>query len=199
MSDTAFAEAARPRPRVILRLPLMPYSLGHEIILQSQENLILAPEGYFNKYAPEIQCSALIKAVLVCSRTWQQNSKPDKWLNLWGWTIRNQNFPLAIADFRNYRTEGSSFPKIKPAEDANEGRTLGASFLSRLTDYASSRFGSDCFDQPLGMLQWMYFAEAEQNGSCRIENERERQIREEIEAAQAEYARKHKKEDGCQP
>ena len=48
MSSIVFADALRPSPVRILRLPMRPYSLGHELILLQQRNplLFLTPDEF---------------------------------------------------------------------------------------------------------------------------------------------------------
>ncbi len=189
MSDKAFADSARPRPSTILRIPLLPYSLGHEITLLASANLLLLPDEDFNGVEIELQVSSIIRAVSTCSRTWKQNQAADKWVKLWLWTIRNADYRLAIADFRNYRTEGSTFPRCrsKECEDSqSKGRSLGSPFLARLAAYGEKVFGERAYDMPLGQLQWMYFADMEAEGSVHVENAEEKATREQLADAMTE-------------
>jgi hypothetical protein len=188
MSDMAFADAARPTPWNILRIPLLPYSLGHELLLIRSRNLLLLEPAEFGKLRRHEQVAAVMRAVMICARSWEENKQADKWLGLWTWRIRRENFSLAIADFRNYRREGATMPTLNRNQDPeSKGRELGSPYLARLTAYAASCFGQGCYDQPLGQLQWMYFAEMERDGCVEVENASERQIREEIEQHQADY------------
>lgn len=188
MNDLAFADAARPTPPRILRLPLLPYSIGHELLLQAARNPILGGPEFLAEFDPAQRRKAILRAVLVCSRNWSQNRQPERWLSLWDWTIRRHDTDLSIAEFRAYRDAGSSCPEIKPS-DNGDGRPLGAPLMARLLSFSAARFGAAAYDQPLGMLQWMFYAWAEFKGACRVENATERQIREEIAEHQAQYAR----------
>lgn len=192
----AFAEATRPRPRRILRVPLLPYSIGHELILQQRKNPLLY-EG-FPLIPEKEQHIAIIEAVLICSRTWEQNSKPERGLKIWLWLIRKDNFKKAAIEFMQYRADGSSCPRIAPPDREDDGRALGAPFHCRVLAYAAPIFGKAVFDKALGMLQWMYFAWAESEGQCRIENDFERQVREETEQIQSDYDREQREKKEAQ-
>lgn len=197
MSDQAFADATRPAPdrdgkcRIILRLPMLHFSLGHELLLIRERNLILFAEEGFKELPPNAQAKAIIRAVLICSRSWEENKRPVRFLWAWEWATRkygHKEYGQAIDQFREYREGGSTFPKIVPEND-QDGRKLGAPYLARLSAFACQCFGEAGFDMPLGMLQWMYFARAEADGACRIENSLERKVREEMAQHEADYAR----------
>jgi len=101
-------------------------------------------------------------------------------MTLWGWMISRADFDEAIFDFNAYRKAGTMFPKIhtdKPCEPEN---AMGSPHLACIYDYASARFGIDAFDQPLGALQFGYFAFLESKGMIQIQNEHYRQIDAEI-------------------
>jgi hypothetical protein len=189
MNILAFADAARPARSVILGLLMLDYSIGHEIILLRQRNELVC--GGFEQLSEPGQRTAIIRAVLVCSRDWRQ--KPHRWLRLWGWMIRKADFALAVADFRNYRAAGTTFPNILPAKE--ESRELGSPFLARLIAFAGFNY-----DAPLGMLLWSFYAGAEAEGCCMVENETERQIRGQIrdEITQHEADYKNEQEAKCQ-
>lgn len=198
MKELAFAEAARPRPPVILRVLLRPYSLGHEIILMEEQNALLASKELFESFPVENQIASVMRAALVCSKSWEENQRRDKWTRLWGWMIRNDDFKQAAEDFRSYRETGSTAPNVLPPSD-NSGRELGAAFLARITLFAVKLFGDGAYDKPFGWLQWLYLTECESEDSLRIENRLERQIREEEAEIREEYAKEQKeKEAKCQ-
>ena len=204
MNELAFAAATLPAPRRILRLSLLPYSVGHELILQAGQNPLLDSEDSFNKLTLKEQCGAIIRAVQVCSRTWAQNKRPDKWLKLWGWLIRNEDFALAIAEFRIYRMEGTLFPRFADSrfsKDTGDGRALGAPPAASLLNFAITRFDNP-FDVPLGLLQFLYFSQMEFEGNCRIENATEREAREQFDKHESDILREQAeakaKGDACQ-
>lgn len=188
--DLAFADSVQPASQTILRLPMLPYSIGHELRLLQQRNPLLLPESDFDSLLAKDQRLAIIRAALVCSQTWQQNQKLHRWLNLWGWLIRNSDFALAIAEFRNYRHAGTTMPTL--AEPDEKGREMGSPHTARILHFALSLYGLDAYDAPLGQLQWMYFSAAEAQGNCKVENSTERQIRDEVAQHRADYEREQK-------
>lgn len=201
MHDLAFADAARPAPRRILRLPMRPYGIGHELILQSRRNpLVCLTHEEFNHLPVAQQISAAITAALVCYRTWDENSKRERNLRLWGWFIRNTDWPLTIADFRNYRNEGSICPRITEDQfsdmpsESDGSRSFGSPFLARLINFLSSRPASilhhqpmlnPIMDYPLGLAAFEYFASGEEQGRVQVENTSEQETRESFEKNQA--------------
>lgn len=180
-------------------MPMLDYSIGHDILLHRINSPFLSEN--FIELPDSIKREALIQAVIICSRTWEQNRKPERWLRLWLWLVKHDDFNRALYEFFEYRAEGSTCPRIMPPEDDEKGRSLGAPFHARVLAFAAPIFGQSVFDKPLGMLQWMYFAWAESEGQCRVENDFERQVREELEQHRADYEReqREKKEaNGCQ-
>lgn len=190
MHDSAFAEAARPTRCSILRLPLLDYSIGHELLLFRQNNPLLFTKEGFDSITPDAQCAAVIRGVLICSRTWSENKKAHKWLRVWNWFNRNADFPLAIAEFRNYRESGSSFLP-SPSEIADdiangekkEGRRLGSPFMARLYNFVCALpdreikvHGESAFDFPMGFATHLYFSHLEVEGSLKVQNENELDI-----------------------
>jgi hypothetical protein len=202
MHDLALADAARPAPVRILRLPMFPYSIGHEITLLSQRNPLLFD-------APLKQpMTAIIQAALICSRTWRQQGRRERNMRLWGWLIRKSDPNAEIAAFHAYRAAGSSCPPSPTQENyeiANgleheeQGRAFGGSHLARLLAYAATvhrALGHETpYDVPMGLANHLYLSELELAGNVRIENEREAQVRIEMEQHKADIA----KEKQCQP
>ena len=106
----------------------------------------------------------------------------------------------AIEDFLNYRHAGSSFPR-GPSKDvvtilndmegkSNDGggRFLGSPFLCRLYNFICKMpeseiriHGETAFDFPMGLGAFLYMAHLEQEGSAQVENEKEAEMRKEIE------------------
>lgn len=193
MQETLFADAARPATAVILRLRLLDYSIGHEILLQRQRNpLVTLSWEDFNKLKLTEQITALLRAVLVCSQTWEQNKKPQKWVWLWSWLNRKENYPLAIADFFNYRLSGSTFPVTTKLGESEAGRRFGGPLLARVIDKVAPLYGRETMDCPLGFSYWLYFSAMEAEGCVKIENQEERQTREEVDRALQEALEERK-------
>ena len=160
--DLAFAGAARPTPVVILGLPMLPYSLGHELTLAAQMNPVLADPASFASLDPLDQAVALTRAACVCACTWQElNPGPftfrgwfRNWLFLraWRWKQfglfrrKRPSYEVAAVQMAVYRRDGSTFPAaadpsiVKIArhlagaakEDDTPGRKLGGPHNARV-------------------------------------------------------------------
>jgi hypothetical protein len=176
MNEPGFADAARPLPVLVLRLRMLPYSIGHELLLRQSKNPLLGSLDAFNNLPLVEQCSALILAALICSRSWKEMDAPFKRNRLWGWLIKwGCNWDLEASNFLAYRVMGSTLPRVLPPDKDQDGRVPGGDYLARLLPFVNFNF--DC---PLGLAHWVYFCHLEANGEgqCRIENEVEREVRE---------------------
>lgn len=209
MHDCAFADSARQAPVKILGLPMLPYSIGHEILLLAQRNALLF-HGFELLPATD-QRAAIIRAVLICYRTWNQNQIPEKHIRLWGLLIlRKADFPVEIASWLNYREAGVATPPA-PTQEAYEiaagvqhedaGRQPGSPALARLLAYAtrlSDKLGFETpYDMPYGMANTMYLSELEMDGTARIENYRE--LEERIAMARHRAEIEKERREKCQP
>jgi len=200
MHDLAFADAARPTRVACLRLPLCDYSLGHELLLQRELNpILLLPADQFNALPLEEQILSLNRAVLLCSQTWRQNIKPPWFWRLWLWRIKTENYPLALADFRNYLAAGRALlPRPTDEADAiangerdDKGRGFGAPFLAQLYNYMvahHARIWPEPWDVPYALAAALYFTHLETEGTWRIENLRESEIKTEMDGHRAAVA-----------
>lgn len=168
MIDCAFADASRPARCVIARLPMLDYSIGHELLLLRNRNpLVLISLAEFDKLSKPQQIFSIIQAVMICSRTWAENKKPFRWQRLWEWTSRRTDWPLAIAEFRNYRAQGSTMPLTRSPKES-EGRSLQGPHLARVLTCVGFSL-----DIPLGLAQWMYCCEMERQGAMRIKGDKD--------------------------
>jgi len=186
MHDAAFADATRPTPVVCLKLPLREYSIGHELLLLRRRNpLLWSSEADFNEMPVVDQRAAVVESVWICANTWRQNC--GEWfaglkLRIWCRRLKKENFPLAVADFRNYLREGQSFPRLTPPDEKDSGRELGSPLLARLYHFVAINYKvREPLDFPLGMAHWLYFSALETAGQAQVENRMEQQIREETE------------------
>ena len=196
MQSAAFAAATRPTLRKILRCWLQPYSLGHELLLIAENNPLLWVTEYFDTLPVEQRCFAILRAVPICSRTWEENHRPDRNLRLWHWLIRKCDMLKACQEFRDYRNAGTTCPQMKKG-DRPESEHDGSPFTAQLLAYGASVFGDSVFDKPMGMLQWMYFAQLEREGDCKVKNAFQLQLEAETRQHQEDYAREQK-EKQCQ-
>lgn len=205
MHDLAFADSARPEPVRVLRLPMLPYSIGHEITLLAQRNPLLF--DLFGQFSDADRRSALVRACLVCHRTWRQQYRHEQNMRLWAWLISKADLAAETEKWLAYRQAGTSSPPQPSQEDyeiangiQNEepGRAFGGSHLARVLAYVAPihrSFDAETpFDVPLGMANHLYLSGLEMAGNARIENVREAQVRLEMEGHRAAI----EKEKQCQ-
>lgn len=137
MHEIAFADAARPTQVVCLRLPLRPFTIGHQILLHKEANpLACLSRDAFNQLTIAQQIAALQRAVLICARNWadQETLPPNfrHWQRLIGYPVltwfgktlippwhRTPDWPVEIAEFRNY-LEAADFSFPGPTTQADE-------------------------------------------------------------------------------
>jgi hypothetical protein len=206
MHDLAFADAARPTPVVVLKLPLRDYSLGHELLLlQSRNPLLCASETEFNDLPHRNQVMAIRNAVWICSNTWEQNE--FEWFSaskakIWSWLSKRSNIPLAIAEFRNYLATGRQLLPTPSVDDylaANgispehrpEGRCYGRPWLAGLYNFIAPQWrGSNSpWNCGFGFAGMLYQAHLESVGGYFIENDRELETRLEMAEHREHFAR----------
>jgi hypothetical protein len=164
MHDAQFAAAARPARCVILGLPMLPYSIGHEITLVAKCNALVFSDS---DKVPEYELrTALIQAADICSQGWHEyedNSlsiasnphwyqlrlliKKIRFLKAWGkWmkVVERFNFEDEKAKFIEYRKIGSDFPPIPTDEHykmangeefGENSRSYGSSYFARLINF----------------------------------------------------------------
>ena len=189
--EVAFVDSVVQAPVKVLGLNLRCYSIGMEVLLIRQRNPLAISTGQeFSVFKPEDQCAAIQNAALICYRSWGENQRPEKWVRLWLWRIRNMDHGQAITDFLNYRMAGSSFPP-GPSEaarrvmkaDREDARLLGSPFLCRLYGFISGlpkreirAFGSSAWDFPLGFASFLYMSHLEVEGAYQVENTKEAKI-----------------------
>ena len=193
MHEFAFTDAAIPTPVECLNVPLAPYSVRHEmILLRHRSPFLCQSETEFNALTHPEQVFAIMLAVQTCAakRIW------FPWL--WRKFIRREDYPLAIAEFRNYLAAGRALlPALSSANKADAdayemanngekmiaGRALGAPLLAQLINYGIREFRlsyDDVLDTPLAHLANLYFAHLESNGCMFIENGAEADARAEL-------------------
>jgi hypothetical protein len=205
MHDFAFSDAVQPDKYQILGLNLRDYTIGHEILLFRHRNAIVAPKEHFDLLPASQQRLALIRAVTVCARTWEENQKPFKWLNLWLWRNRNANISVGIADFRNYRASAQYVlpsPDLQVDYAANgprqEGRSAGSPLTAQLINFISEKsYCKNPFNFPFSLALFLYLAHLEAEGNIKIENHKEMTWRLETEKHLADIEREQK-EAACQ-
>jgi hypothetical protein len=210
MNDLAFADCARPTPVAILRLALMPYSLGHEVLLLKERNpFVMCHVEQFSDLPLEQQIYAVKRAALICSQGWRSNHGRQKWLRLWGWLTSKSDYALAIAEFRNYLNEGRMLPsppsrhavEVLYGKEDEKGRAMGSPLAAQLYNYVCANLGkfnvtpATAWDAPYSLAGMLYFAELESAGQIRIENAAEAGEQAELEKIQREI----EEEQAAQP
>ena len=207
--ELLFADAARPPAAVVLRLPLRPYSLGHELILLQERNPLLFDESAFADLPAADQRRAVIRAALICARRWTEQDELPPNLRAWQQLLEKHppNYPLEIAHWRIYfNAAHTCFPAPDPRADdicsgsggyepmtALRGRPLGAPHLARLINFVTERDLATrlcgcavAFDVPYGLANSLYAAHSEAEGGIRIESAAEQQAKAEWDKIVAE-------------
>lgn len=190
MHELPFADAVRPTAVSVLHLPLRPYSVGHELILLSRRNpLVLLSTAEFAKLPGEEQRMAVIFAADCCCQSWAEYHAEynclqrwrinRKWAQ-WSAAIAGADFPLAIADWRNYRAAGAdAFPTEEMPNTGAEFRYFGQPELASLLNWLTITCGLtelQAFDYPLGLARMRRLAWLECDGNVRIQNATEAEI-----------------------
>jgi hypothetical protein len=166
-------QALIPGPAHILGLPMKPYSIGHELLIQTE------PE---NKSIEQ----SLARACVICSNTWEENRNLDRDIlilfKFWIWKKRVRrnkwNADLESLKFAAYRANGSlAFPISDRVDPSRErGPTPGTPFLLQLHQFMVIHFRlkeHEAWDYPYGMaiLNWTCYWE--QQGKMRVKNAQE--------------------------
>jgi len=172
MHAAAFARAAVPTPSIILKLPLRPYSVGHALWLE-EENNPLAGDTEGRK----VQARHIIEAVWICSSTWRElqamHAERLALVKHWIWRrrARREDLAVAVVDFQNYRRNGSTFPPAESLEGG--GRVAGSPVLARVIQFLIQRMGqteAQAMDYPLGLAYWHFAVHQETEGGLKILN-----------------------------
>ena len=211
MNQFLFADAIHPKQVRILRLPMEKYSIGHEMLLLSERNaLVNLSEADFNNIPLADKIFAVMRAVLICSRPYAQYNRRHRWLRTWQFLLSGHDFTEAINSFRQYRADGSVYPPM-PTKDEDamanggrdkEGRMLGGDLMPALCSFMADKVSAlgfkTIYEIPYGMALQIYFVELEKEGRIKIQNDRERQVRDELAQAMKEIA-EERKAARCQP
>jgi len=174
MHEDIVRRAAMPIPRVVLGLLLKPYSIGHELLIQTGPKF-------------ETVEGALAGAVWLCANTWQENTRLrfDLFarLKIFLWRVRSCRCDMAQETLKlaEYRDEGSlEFPLSDVRlPDAPSGRMCGASFLFSLHQWVRLNFHlkeDEAWDYKFGLAKIHWMADQEERGLLRIQNEHEVQF-----------------------
>lgn len=173
--EGAFLHAALPEPVTILRHPLQPYSLGHEIILRRIGSPFLAASGRFTE---EEWKAKFFTAIFVCSRSWTAATAGllDEALPKYFLKMRKVagKFDLQskIGEFIDYLRAGRTCPEYRKIRKRGfDTVTLDTPLLARLHFFAVSECGmsnAEAMDCPFGLLHWLYCVALEDRGWVKL-------------------------------
>lgn len=175
MHDATFADAFRPPRFTVLRLDLMDFTIGHELLLWQRRNpLVVTPHEEFNQLPWNVKIKALSQAVLICCR------RTPRWASAWGRRCSRLDFDAEVQTFRDYRAAGSlDLPTAKmPKTQGHPYHYFGGPELARLINYVTRRhsvmiqthFSGSPLNFPLGLARILYLVEAETDGGVWIKN-----------------------------
>jgi hypothetical protein len=174
-NEAAFLQAALPEPAILLHQQLLPYSLGHSLVLHRFGSPFVTEDDRL----PDVQ--DLFFAVYVCCHEYDQVQPalllPGKefrtlikdWVKLCG------DFdPAAVmVDFAQYLIDGSSCPTFTPIyrRGAPPPRRPGSPFTAVLLTTLTGHLHwtrSEALNCPYGMAQWLYCIYWESQRALRI-------------------------------
>ena len=175
MHETLFADAFRPPRFIVLDLPLLDYTIGHELILFQRRNaLVYYNPKSFDELPLTAKAEALTQAVLLCC------VKSPRFRRWWVCRSARLDFNQEVEKFQSYRLAGSQdFPTVRmPRAGGAPFHYLGAPELARLINYVTAshsvmiqtHFGGSPLNFPLGLARMLYLASAEAAGNIWIEN-----------------------------
>jgi hypothetical protein len=177
--DEAFSQAAAVvMPVFILRMPLLPYSVGHELCLKQSGNPLAAGMSPLTG-----KHEALFEAVLICSQSWREIKSMARdplvklKMRIWAWRARRENLQDGIDAFCRYRFSGYNFPQCSPVGEG--GRIPGSPVLARMIQFLMMRMGKteeEAMDYPLGLAHWHFATWLESEGSLTVQNENEKEF-----------------------
>lgn len=195
MHELTFADSALPPQTECLAVPLAAYTLGHELILLRHRSPFLClSRNEFDTLPAPLQVLAITFAVQVCAA-----HAPG-----WWWKRRRHDYPLAIADFRNYleahrqimpalssenEADAEAYEIANKGEQMSGGRSMGSPFIAQLINFCLTDLRltyQEALDSPFGVTANLYFAAMESKGQMRIENQKEAEARADMAAKRAE-------------
>ena len=192
MHDALIADAARPARVSILKLPMLDYSIGHELILWQRRNpFVTYTSSSFNELPFDDQAKALNQAVLVCCERLPQ------WPRWWAWGCRKLDKGAEMAKFREYREAGSlDLPVVKmPRTPGAHFHYFGSPETGVLINYVSehhqamiaAHFDGSPLNFPFGLARILYMTYQEGEGHVWVENYHDWQVKQ----RRAAYERAH--------
>ena len=182
-----FLESVFPERATILQLPLVDYSLGHELILRRLNSPFLSEE----KQSDEDLIPHLFSCLFICSLPWKeamaqsQDKTLPKQFAAWQKKVARADFHKAIAELLIYIRDGSVMPPFKHVQRKGwRSIDAGAPFHLRLLIVLMRDLGmtkDDAMNCPLGFAHWLYASHYEGQGSIQLLSETPKAIREALE------------------
>lgn len=171
-----YLSAESPKLVAVLKLPLLPLSIGHLILLEQCGNPFLDPS---ESITSTIFClPRLIEAAIICSHSYER----ARWLNynpvlplttsIWRWRIRKCDTIKEAQIFKEYIREGLREPIIRPGN----GRIPGTPWYLQLKQFLmliEGKSESEALNFSYRKAVVEYFAHYELQGQCEVRNSQE--------------------------
>ena len=194
MHEQTFANSFRPSKTTVLKLPMLTFSIGHELLLIGRSNPMLAYNlDSFKELSIVEKSRALIEAAIICYD--DKNEKANALIeNAKAWVKAASDVDLdsELTKFYAYRDEGSlDLPTVKqPRTQGVPYHYFGAPELARLVNYVAefhelmlkTHFESSPLNFPLGLAKILYSTHLECQGQIWIENFHDIENKKRIEA-----------------
>lgn len=172
----SYLEAAVPEPFTVLGRKLLPFSVGHQILLEKFGS------SYALGYTEAPGYSDLILSVFICSHTFEENLKQLKSrhlslrLKLWGWYCGKFDVIEAMLFFRKYLDAHTNWPKRFWIERGTGGSSSGSPFIQSLKVRLQKDLGyseAEALNAPYQMALWNYLTNLENQGVIRLFSDRD--------------------------
>lgn len=177
MHETEFADAFRPKRFTVLLLPLVDYTIGHEVVLWQKRNPLVTSPASFCIFPAEEQSRALAEAALVCSQ------KQPRFVARWVRKFSRLDLNDEAEKFLQYRACGSQdLPTVQmPRTPGAAFHYFGAPELARLINYVTAshgvmiaaHFDGSPLNFPMGLARMLYVAESESGGFAWVRNQQD--------------------------
>jgi hypothetical protein len=171
MTNFPFAVAATQGTSRVMGLTLLPFSIGHKVLLEREQSPFLSADQ-----KPSFR--DLLKAVLICSQPFH-TKRSGFWfavkLKLWLWRVRRLDWFVEIQKMREHISFGSLCPRIK-----NEGgRPPGSAWPLRLFQFLTLVLKvpeAKAWDYPYGKAQFEWCAFWESEGAIKVWNDQDEEF-----------------------
>ena len=175
-TDTAYHMAAVPEPVTALGKKLLPYSLGHRLLLEREKSCFVN--------GGEISFADLVYAIFICSNTFDGAIKALQspltyWrIKFWGFCVflavrfGGKNLAQSFAHFAEYVSAGSRPPVFSVKE--SDAEPIKCPEVSLVKVYLQSRLGysnAEVMNLPWGQAMWEYSIHAALEGNCKLLDE----------------------------